>query len=76
LERNYSKFNNPNCLNVLYFSLIISILEFGLVIWNPFQIELQNNLEKIQRRFLRMIAHKVSMAGGNKKKIKKLKKLL
>jgi hypothetical protein len=32
LKRNCSEFNNPNYLITLYFSLVRSILEFGLVV--------------------------------------------
>lgn len=36
--RNTHDFNNTLSLKVLYFSVIRSILEYGLTVWNPYQL--------------------------------------
>ena len=43
---------------MLYCSLVRSILEHGSVIWNPYQTGLINKIERVQKRFLRVLAYK------------------
>ena len=53
-----SEFKNPNCFKILFFSQVRSILEYGSVIWSPYQTNLINKIERIQNRFLRVLAFK------------------
>ncbi|XP_050522268.1 uncharacterized protein LOC126894929 [Daktulosphaira vitifoliae] len=59
LKRNCWEFSNPICLKVLYCSLVRSIVEYGSIIWSPYQANLTNKLEKLLKRFLRMLVVKV-----------------
>jgi len=56
IRRNCIEFKNPNCFILLYCSLVRSILEYGSVIWNPYQTGLINTIERVQKRFLRVLA--------------------
>lgn len=57
--KNRNEFKNSNHLKVLYCSLVESLLEFTSVIWNPKQYNLIDKLDKIPRRFLRMMLYKL-----------------
>jgi hypothetical protein len=56
--RNTHDFNNTMSLKVLYFALIRSILEYGSVVWNPYQLNWINKIERVQNKFLRYINSK------------------
>jgi len=45
--RNSSHFKDIKTFLILYFALIRSNLEFGLLIWDPHSITLSNSLESI-----------------------------
>jgi hypothetical protein len=60
LSRNCWEFHDPLCLRVLYFSLVRSILDYGSIIWSPHQDYLIIKLERLQNRFLRMLAFKTN----------------
>lgn len=47
------EFRDPFCLKALYCSLVRSILEFGSVVWCPYQRIWIMRLESIQRKFVR-----------------------
>jgi hypothetical protein len=59
LKRNCSEFNDPNCLKTLYCSLIRSLVEYGSIIWTPYQSERVTKIEMIQKRFLNMMRFKL-----------------
>lgn len=46
-----------------YVAIITSIIEFGSIVWNPIQVGLVNKLERVQKRFVRMVRHEIGMAG-------------
>lgn len=47
------EFRDPACLKALYCSLVRSTLEFGLVVWCPYQSVWIARIESIQRKFVR-----------------------
>jgi N-formylglutamate amidohydrolase len=57
MTRNIKDFKIELCLKTLYISLVRSILEYCPVIWNPYQKVLSEAIERVQRRFLRLIAY-------------------
>lgn len=56
IKRNTSHFSSVPCLRVLYFSLVRSILEYGVVVWHPYLAYDQIRIERVQNRFLSFIA--------------------
>ena len=48
-----NEFRDPMCLKALYCSLVRSLLEFGTVVWNPYQAVWSARIESVQRRFVR-----------------------
>lgn len=51
--RSTSDFRNTKALNCLYTSLVRSILEYGVIIWNSSHHNNSRRLERIQKRYLR-----------------------
>jgi len=45
IRRNCLEFKNPNCFILLYCSLVRSILEYGSIIWNPYQAGLISKIK-------------------------------
>lgn len=58
INRNTKMFNNIRALNILYLSFIRPIVEYCCVIWAPSYITHIRRLEKIQRRFVRLLCFK------------------
>jgi hypothetical protein len=56
--RNSKNFKNIQTLTVLYFAIVRSNLEFASLIWNPYSATLSEDLEKIQKRFLKYLYFK------------------
>lgn len=59
LKRNCSEFNDPICLKTLYCFLVRSLVEYGSIIWSPYQTGLVDKIEMIQKRFLHMMRYKL-----------------
>jgi hypothetical protein len=57
IERNTSMFKSANCLRTLYFALVRSILEYGVIIWHPNLAKDVIRLERVQNRFLSYAAY-------------------
>jgi hypothetical protein len=57
IKRNTKLFTSISCLRSLYFALVRSILEFGVVIWHPYHAKDQHRLERVQNRFLSFAAY-------------------
>ncbi|XP_054283676.1 uncharacterized protein LOC129000724 [Macrosteles quadrilineatus] len=53
--RSTRNFNSPFTLITLYKSLVRPLLEYGSIIWSPFQKNHVSQLESIQTRFIRML---------------------
>ncbi|XP_060846337.1 uncharacterized protein LOC132926003 [Rhopalosiphum padi] len=57
IKRNTNQFSSARCLCTLYFSLVRSILEYGVVVWHPYLAKDELRLERVQNRFLSYIAY-------------------
>ncbi|XP_046683705.1 uncharacterized protein LOC124369697 [Homalodisca vitripennis] len=53
--RSTRNFNSLFTLITLYKSLVRPLLEYGYIVWSPFQRNHVNELENIQSRFIRML---------------------
>lgn len=56
-KRYTKQYSFAHCLCTLYFSLVSSILEYGVVVWHPYLAKDELRLERVQNRFLSYIAH-------------------
>jgi len=59
LKQNCSEFNDPTCLKTLYCSLIRSLVEYGSIIWSPYQSGLVTKIKMIQKCFLNIMRFKL-----------------
>ena len=62
IKRNTSNFSSISCLRALYFSLVRSILEYGVVVWHPYLARDTIRLERVQNRFLSYAAFLLKIA--------------
>ncbi|XP_025405375.1 uncharacterized protein LOC112679698 [Sipha flava] len=51
-----AEFKLSNSLKTLYCSFVRSILEYGIIIWDPCTFDGSNQLERVQRKFLKFAA--------------------
>lgn len=58
--RNTREFSDTSLIRVLYFALVMSKLEYASIVWYPIYNVHCQNLERIHRRFLRLIAYKTT----------------
>lgn len=58
LIRSCKSFRNSELLKKLYFSFVVSKLEYASQVWSPRYVYLQLSLEKVQRRFLKYLSFK------------------
>lgn len=58
LYRCTKSFDDIHCLKVLFSSLVRPILEYGSIIWNPTTSSHIQQLERVQRKFIRFIGFK------------------
>lgn len=65
ITRSLYGFNNINTYYRLYFCYVRSILEYAAPIWNPYYDIYTNEIEKVQRKFTRLIAYKFNIPRGS-----------
>lgn len=53
--RTCKPFRNVTAIKTTYYSLVRSHLEYGVQVWNPTQIYLSDQIERIQKRFVRFV---------------------
>lgn len=61
VTRTLRDFNDVNCFKSLYCSFVRSVLEYASPVWSPHYNVYIEMLEKVQRRFLRLIAFKLGL---------------
>lgn len=52
IKRNCRDFVDPYTIKLVYMSIVLTKLEYGCIIWNPFYANHINRLEKLQKRFI------------------------
>lgn len=57
IYRNCKDFTDVNCLTLLFNSFVRSRLEYGSLIWCPTYVTYINNIERVQRRFLKYLMY-------------------
>lgn len=63
--RNSQLFKSPLCLKTLYYCYVRSILESASVIWRPFYKKYINQIEAIQRKFIKHLNYKTKVVIPN-----------
>lgn len=58
INRISKPFTKPVTLKVLYFSFVRSVLDFGSIVWNPYYRDHVNRLEKVQRKFIKILNYR------------------
>lgn len=58
LIRTSQDFSNANTLKILYFAFVRSKLDYASLVWNPHYRYYVDSIEKIQRRFLKLLWYK------------------
>lgn len=53
--RNSSEFTEQSSFKALYFALIRSILEYGSIIWSPYDNIERDLIKRVQEKFLKVI---------------------
>jgi len=57
-----AKFKLTSSLKMLYCSFVRSMLEYGVIIWDPCTFDGSSQLESIQRKFLKLVAFALRIA--------------
>jgi len=57
-------FNNPKCLFLLHNALIRSTLEYGAVVWSPYNISITKKLNRIQNHLLSFASYRLNIASS------------
>ncbi|KAF0715593.1 Uncharacterized protein FWK35_00034356, partial [Aphis craccivora] len=62
IKRNTRLFTSIPCLSSLYFSLVRSTLEYGIVVWQPYLARDRLRIERVQNRFLAYAAYVLNIS--------------
>ncbi|XP_046679399.1 uncharacterized protein LOC124366843 [Homalodisca vitripennis] len=60
--RSTRSFNSPQSIVSLFKSLVRPILEYGSVIWSPYQLNHKEQLQHVQNRFIRMLGPRLGFS--------------
>lgn len=58
IMRSCKEFTDLKCLKLLFFSFVRSQLEYASVVWSPFYSKYRQEVESIQRRFLKYLSYR------------------
>lgn len=74
IQRNSKEFKSPQTLKALYSSIVRPSMEYCSSLWSPFCNEHIELLDKVQRKFLRILAfkHKIKIENHNYSEIIKI----
>lgn len=56
--RSCHEFSDVGCLKLLYYSFVRSQLEYASVVWSPFYNRYKQEIERVQRRFLKYMSYR------------------
>ncbi|XP_060880762.1 uncharacterized protein LOC132952469 [Metopolophium dirhodum] len=56
VKRISAEFKLPSSLETLYCSFVRSVLEYGVIVWDPCTFDGSSQLERVQRKFLKFAA--------------------
>lgn len=58
IYRTTKPFKNPNSMKILFFAYVRSLLEYASTIWSPAYVTHQNQIESVQRQFIRQLNYR------------------
>lgn len=61
IKRTLTDFNDINCIKTLYIAYVRSILEYACPVWGPYYKIYVEQIERIQRKFLRFVGFKMGI---------------
>jgi hypothetical protein len=65
IKRNTKLFSSLTCLRSLYFALVRSILEYGVVVWYPYLAKNQLHHERVRHKFFSYTAFILKLPNPN-----------
>lgn len=65
LMRNSKVFKDPYTLKSLYISLVRSHLEYASIVWAPHYFIYRNNIERVQKRFIKFCLRSLNFSADN-----------
>ena len=63
IKRILQDFSNINCFKTLFCSYIRSVLEYACQVWSPFYDQYIQQIERVQKKFVRFVAFKMGIAS-------------
>lgn len=62
IKRTLLDFNDINCMKTLYLAYVRSILEYACPVWAPYYKTYVEQIERIQKKFLRFVGFKMGIS--------------